>query len=68
MKIETFEIILNAAHECLSHFRIITDPDDGQVQATDEVDGLLGILEQQMADGATHVGFQFEKRKPNRRI
>ena len=67
MKIETFEIILEAAHECLSHFRIITDPDDGQIQAADEAYRLLEILEQQKVDGATCVGFQFEKRKPNRR-
>ena len=64
MKIETFEIILLAAHECLGHFRIITDPDDGQIQAKDEVDRLLDVLEREKAGGATKVAFQFETPKP----
>ena len=65
MKIETFQIILQAAAEQLqggSYF----DPELSE-SPEQEADRLLGILEQQKADGATRVGFQFEKRKHSRK-
>ena len=61
MKIETLEIILDAADECLSHFRIISDSEDGQIKARDEVKRLLGIIEDQKAKGKKTVGFKFER-------
>ena len=61
MKIETLEIILDAADECLSHFRIISDPESGELTALDEVKRLLNIVEDQKAKGKKTVGFKFER-------
>ena len=65
MKIETFQIILVAAIEQLqgnSYF----DPELSE-SPEQEADRLLDIVEKQEADGATRVGFQFEKRKHSRK-
>lgn len=61
MKIETLEIILDAAEECLAHFRIINDPDDGQLKAKDEAKRLLDIVEDQKSKGKKTVSFKFER-------
>lgn len=59
MKLETLEIILEAAEECLSHFRIIND--SGELKAKDEVKRLINIVEDQKAKGKKTVGFRFER-------
>ena len=58
MKIETFEIILEAAIDGIKK-NSDYDPDPEQVQAIEEADKLWDLALERKAEGKTEVAFQF---------